>query len=298
MRFAPTKPVVKFGMLTLLGPAESHVTSGGHVQACATYRCDCGAIKIMRTQPVREGRVKSCGCATTKLAAEAHTTHGMSSTRVYFIWTGMRKRTKEGGHPRYAGRGITICDRWIDDFAAFYADMGEPPSLMHSIERIDNDKEYSPGNCKWATPQEQALNTARTRRNNNGVPIANLAKERGLCTSTVLGRIKKSGMTLEEALDKPAVSLIEFKGVSKTMQEWADFLGVKYATLYARVVIEKSPLVAALVPGRKRTIKPERTYIFNGATLCSSEICQALGITKAAFSHKLQRGVIKLTRVT
>ena len=95
-----------------------------------------------------------------------HKTHGGTHLPEYKSWTGMRDRIKYKAHNRYhlyKKKGVKICDRWLNSFANFYADMGPKPSPSHSIDRIDNLGNYCPENCRWATPAEQSRNTTRNK---------------------------------------------------------------------------------------------------------------------------------------
>jgi hypothetical protein len=142
----------KFGRLYVLRYAGTRSD-----RAIFQCRCDCGRTHMAWGHGLKHGTTKSCGC----LMREMKTTHGLSATPEYNCWKNMIKRCTVPttiGYKDYGGRGITVSDRWRYSFESFIADLGPRPSNKHSIDRIDNNGNYEPGNVRWATAKEQVAN--------------------------------------------------------------------------------------------------------------------------------------------
>jgi len=132
-------------------------------------KCDCGTTKVVRQTHLLSGRTKSCGCVSRELTSQRSLKHGhtvgRAESKAYRTWCAMLRRCRNKnavGYENYGGRGISVCERWLA-FENFVADMGEPPSRAHSIDRIDPNGNYEPTNCRWATVSEQRNNTRSNR---------------------------------------------------------------------------------------------------------------------------------------
>lgn len=136
------------------------VNSGKHSKPRWLCICDCGQVIETQGSQLRRGQTQSCGCLQRERTKSANTSHGMKGSRVYRIWSGIKNRClnkNSKDFPRYGGSGISICDEWIT-FDSFYADLGDPPSDRHEVDRIDNSIGYCKSNCRWATDTQQAQN--------------------------------------------------------------------------------------------------------------------------------------------
>jgi len=130
-------------------------------------RCECGTERDVSVQSLLNGTSVSCGCLRIDLLIQRITTHDQTDSPEWFAWQHIIQRCTNPNDPtwkNYGGRGISICPEWRNDFSAFLAHVGKRPTAKYSIDRIDNDGNYEPGNVRWATIHEQATNTRRNRR--------------------------------------------------------------------------------------------------------------------------------------
>lgn len=171
-------------------------------------RCECGTERPVTAGSLTNGSSSSCGCFQREDLSARATSHGHSRTPIYSAWRSMVKRChdpRSGEYPRYGARGISVCEPWRESFEAFLNDMGERPFDGASIDRIDNDGNYEPGNCRWATMMEQGQN----RRNSQLVTLDGVTRTisewtriQGIPDSTLRYRVRR-GWPIEQALTTP-----------------------------------------------------------------------------------------------
>lgn len=188
---------MQFGRLLAIKP-DPRFKGKGVKWEC---QCSCGNITSVLCRSLRAGYTKSCGCQKIDSA----TTHGMSKTKEFETWSSMVYRCTRPAHQaylRYGGRGITVCQEWLDDFMNFYRDMGPLPTPKHTLERIDNDRGYCKENCRWATMMEQNANrSSNVKITHDGVTLhkSGWARRLGVPVSTFDNWMRR-GMTMEEAI--------------------------------------------------------------------------------------------------
>ena len=199
----------RFGRWGVVAVAEKH--SGHTYWLCL---CDCGTVKEVYARSLTLGKSVSCGCHRDEETSRRNFKHGVTTgchtnqpPRTYNCWRNMKARCqnpKNHKYPVYGGRGITVCARW-NTFANFYADMGQCPDGM-SIDRIDNNGNYEPANCRWATVEQQMSNqNTNTMLTHNGETktVSQWARELGMHRTTILQRIYRSGWSVDKALTEP-----------------------------------------------------------------------------------------------
>lgn len=203
-RIDPSEMIGKrFGRLLVVGLVQD--TSRVRRYTC---KCDCGKIKAVRQDDLRDhAGTRSCGCL--KGVERKYGSRACHSIPEYSIWHRMLRRchnAKYADYKTYGQRGIVVCDRWRTNFQAFFDDMGPRPSPKHSIDRIDNDGNYEPSNCRWATATEQARNRRSTHLLRCGDVVGSVAEWSEVCgidQSTLLARINHHNWSPVDAVLVP-----------------------------------------------------------------------------------------------
>lgn len=204
----------KFGRLTVESQNPVRTLDGKIRWNCV---CDCGNRSTVVGSSLIKGLTSSCGCYHKERVSEvgkSNIVHGMTSAPEFEAWCSMIQRCTNQSHKAYSyygGRGITVCERWLNSFEAFYEDMGPRPSPEHSIDREENNKGYYKDNCRWATLIEQNNN----RRNNvfydykgqqhTLLQLAEMpeAIQNGINDKTIYARINHYDYSVEEAINRP-----------------------------------------------------------------------------------------------
>lgn len=188
----------RFGLLTVLRQAPARPWAST-VWIC---KCDCGKEVRREGTQLRKGVGTNCGCITKQLISKASKKHGMHKVPEYSVWNGMISRCNNPNvkeYKNYGGRGIKVCERWRRSPAPFLSDMGPRPTPKHQIDRIDNDGDYEPGNCRWVTHCENSRNCRTTKLDRDKVWAILKAAREGAGDTAQGRRFGVSGATIRDA---------------------------------------------------------------------------------------------------
>lgn len=194
-----------FGRLRVIARTESHQQGNARWECI----CECGNKKTVRGADLTRGYTKSCGCLKVQVVRERETRHGKRQSRLYGIWSGMKSRCynpKRSNYRNYGGRGITVCAEWLENFSAFY-DWAMTHGYTNSttIDRIDNNKGYSPENCRWVSRKVQNNNRRWCHEitfRGETHTLSEWAEITGISRDTLKNRLNL-GWPLERALTEP-----------------------------------------------------------------------------------------------
>lgn len=276
---------VRFGRLVALEPSHKN-KKGEWFWLC---KCDCGEEVVARTSHLNSGGTQSCGCYNK----EKSVTHGGCQTRLYGVYNNIKQRCYNSNNTQYkdyGGRGIRICEEW-KVFSSFenWAHLNGYEDTL-SIDRIDNDGDYCPENCKWSTFKEQANNKRNNRYitfNGETRSLAEWSDKTGINYGTLKDRLN-TGWTIEEALTTPTIDRsvnITYKGETKSMADWAKHLDIPYNTLESRIQGKGWDIERAFTEPVFRTEPIMVT--FNGVTKSHIEWAKDLNIRRTTLYSRL-----------
>lgn len=228
-----------FGRWTVI--SEQAIGKGTNIKYLCRCSCARKTQKYVRAWNLINGDSKSCGCLTSEKTRERRKTHGETNTRLYTIWLSMKARCSNPNnnrHNRYGGRGIKVCQKWDENFLAFKEwalSNGYQDNL--SIDRIDNNGNYEPDNCRWSTNKEQCNNRSTNiviKYNGVEKTATEWGEELGIDTHTIIKRYKQH-KPLDEVFAKNLKDVvIEFDGERHTISEWSKITGIKHSTIWSR----------------------------------------------------------------
>jgi hypothetical protein len=232
----------RFGSVVVLGEAV-----GESANTRVVVVCDCGkefetSYSYMKLALANNGRFACRSCRPQNLSTVEDP---CKSRPEYVVWANMKNRCSNENYEkrhRYGGRGIKVCERWEKSFWDFLADMGERPGPDYSLDRIDNDGDYEPGNCRWATLEEQANNKSTSLMVTylgDTKSLPNWCRELNLPYKTIVARYSKGfrGEDLFKPVKSPSPEMVlDCKGTIMRIGECAKCVGISAAVLYARYI--------------------------------------------------------------
>jgi hypothetical protein len=191
------------GKLTAIRRSGTN-SSGSAIWEC---QCSCGSKRDVKASYIKTGKVTHCGCEYLD-KSNPRKKHGMYGTKEYNAWNAMKSRCYNKDYPSYSsygGRGIKVCDEWLNNFTAFYEYIGDAPSVEYSLDRINFDGDYEPGNVRWATVYTQNNNRGSNRvitYNGETRTISEWSRHLDINTATLFSRLDKYGWTIERAFSE------------------------------------------------------------------------------------------------
>lgn len=247
----------KYGKLTTVNMIHKE-SSSGRIRSHWICLCDCGTQVVVDSGNLRRKNSTQCSECTAKSRSERRKTHGQTKSsskgtrllpsKAYRTWQNTKRRClnpNDKRYPDYGGRGITVCDEWIDSFENFYRDMGDPPSGRHSIDRIDNNGPYDKQNCRWATQEEQGSN----KRNNvlvvvdgESMSLSEACRRSEIDYDTIRKRVVDLGWPIEKALSlatdrkgKGGRIIKTPQGEFESLSECSRVLGIPVSSIFGRL---------------------------------------------------------------
>ena len=228
----------RFGRLTVIGRMPNNKQN----QAVWKCLCDCGNETIVESGHLRSGHTNSCGCYGRDRSADYHRTHGMKGTRLFSTYHTMKGRCynpTDHKYYRYGARGIKMCDDWVNNPKSFFDwAMANGYKEGLSIDRIDNDGDYCPENCRWTDAKTQANNTSRNIRYKYGdkeMTVSEWADYLGITYSAAKTRIKRGNFDELFNTKNGNYKMVTHNGITKSIKEWAIALNLNYSTVRDRV---------------------------------------------------------------
>lgn len=289
---------LKFGKLKVISRAPDRYISGKQVTMWNCH-CDCGNDTVVSGHSLRNHHTESCGCGIR----EASLKHGDTGTKLYREWCGIKRRCYNQNHHSYkdyGARGITMCDEWKDDYLAFktwaetqpnYEEFLNSKKLKLSIDRINNNKGYSPDNCRFATAKEQANNRRSNKlitHNGETLTVSQWADRAGLSQQAFNVRYN-AGWTMDQILNTEKYSYIqrpEVDGISHTCKEWAEITGLPEDVIYERIYRHGwDPKKAITTPNRGGKL-----IEYNGISKSMADWDRIMGFAPSTTSRRLRSG--------
>lgn len=197
-----------FGRLSVLKQAETRFKPNGSKVVFWACVCECGILKEINGESLRDGRVLSCGCKRDEIIGNLNRSHSMSNSKEYKSYQHIKYRClnkNSAKYSSYGGRGIKVCDRWIESFENFFLDMGLAPSKKHTIDRIDVNGNYELSNCRWADSKTQANNkrdTVKYEFQNENLTLSEISNKLNIPYKYFWKLFKTKNLSFEDIIER------------------------------------------------------------------------------------------------